>query len=349
MGRVYPRNGAWYIDFTYKGRRRREKAGPNKKMAEMALKVKEAEIVQEKYCPEKYSNGKLFSEVIDKYWEFHGATLSAGYKYFFREVRERFGRFPIGAITPVDVRAFYSDVAKRASISTANRNLVFLSSVFNKMAEYGLFHGKNPCNAVKKGAEPTERTRYLQKHEMDALLAVCHPRLRPVVACALRTGMRSREILDLQWESVDLNAGLIHLRKTKNNKIRHVPISEPLREILESLGVKSHGSVFNLPFIMRRRFFSQAVQAAGLSNFRFHDLRHTYASWYMMKTGDIATLMVTMGHSAAHTTKRYMHLSKNHVRTNMALFETAIPPEATTHRDNGTNPALTQIGESVLA
>lgn len=349
MGRVYKRNDDWCMDYVFEGRRIRTKHGPSRKAAEDALKVIEGEIAQKKYNPARFTSGRPFAEIADKYWELRGSKLSGSYRYMFREVRERFGERPIGTITAVDIERFYNEVAERASNSTANRNLVFLASIFNRAIEWDDFAGRNPCKAVKKRREPVGRTRFLSHEEMTRLLARYHPRLFPVVFCALHTGMRSREILGLRWENVNLAGGFIHIVNSKNGKGRHVPIRSRLRALLDTLEPRSEGSVFNLPHIMRRRFFEKAVAEAEIVDFTFHDLRHTFASWFAMSSGDLAALKEILGHGTIQMTMRYAHLCKTHIASKMDVFESAIPVEFVKQLGHGTNPALTQIGESVLA
>lgn len=347
MARVFKRNGTYYIDYVFEGRRKRTKIGSSKKAAQDALRVIEGEIVQKRYSPARFSNGRLFSEVAKKYWELRGSKLSKSYRYMYKEVCDRFGKRPIGTITPVDVERFYNEVAERSSNSTANRNLVFLGSIFNRAIEWDDFFGRNPCQVVKKRREPEHRTRFLTHEEMTRLMRACHPRLYPVVVCALTTGMRSQEILGLRWENVKLDGGFITVTKTKNGKSRHVPICKRLRGVLETLGPKESGSVFNLPFIMRRRYFDRALKETGIVGFRFHDLRHTFASWYAMRTLDLAALKEVLGHGTIQLTTRYAHLAKGHMASNISTFETAIPLEGEIVADSD-NPPVAPPPDIVL-
>ncbi|MBI5210745.1 MAG: site-specific integrase [Elusimicrobia bacterium] len=118
---------------------------------------------------------------------------------------------------------------------------------------------------------------------------------------------------------------MIHLERTKSGKSRDIPICSKLHEVLTSLFPRPSGSVFDLPVIMLRRFFEQVVKAAGIHSFRFHDLRHSFASHFIMRTNDLPTLQALLGHSTPAMTQRYTRLSRGHLASEMAAFESAIP------------------------
>lgn len=345
MSRVYRRNGAWTMDYSVDGRRVRKRIGRvSEKIAQAVLKRIEGEIIQEKYTPERYSGGKAFVEIADLYWETKGKHRAQSYKYMFREIRARFGARRVGAISPTDVQRFYNDIVERASVSTANRNVVFFGSIFNWAIKFDHFFGKNPCAPIERRKEPNHRIRYLSAEEMVRLLPVCHPRLMPVVFCAITTGMRRQEILDLRWENVDMEQGIIHILKTKTGMSRSIQVTKRLRGILESLGPKKEGSVFNLPLIMLRRLFGKALVDAEIERFKFHDTRHTFASWYAMKTNDLGALREILGHQNIQMTLRYAHLCTGHHAAKLAEFEKGMPIEFA--RLNG--PAGTQAAPAAL-
>jgi len=164
--------------------------------------------------------------------------------------------------------------------------------------------------------------------------------LRPIVLCALETGMRKAEILGLRWS--DIRNGQIYLpgERTKNGKPREIPESDTLAGELERLKtaqsgskiVKMTGMVFQAPRERKgsrrgvlqvvdgpmrdiRTAWEGAKKRAGIdSAFRFHDLRHTFASQQKMAGVDDFTLMEIMEHSDHRMTRRYAHLTPEHKR-----------------------------------
>jgi integrase len=300
--------------------------GPSYALAKEVLAKKLAEAAEMKHFPSRAANSKPFSLLMDRYWELHGQYLRGNcWKNMLKEIRTALGAKKAGAITAADIQGFYNTIAVRASNSTANRHLSLIKAIFNKALAWGDFYGVNPCSRLKKGKEPAHRLRYLNADEMAALLVAAHPRLYPVLACALLTGMRRGEIMGLDWQNVDLERGNIYILQSKSGKPREVPILSKLHEVLRALGPRKRGPVFNLPYIMLRRYFAKALRDTDITEFRFHDTRHTFASHFIMRTNDLPALQNILGHSSPAMTQRYAHLSRGHLALELAAFESAIP------------------------
>ena len=141
----------------------------------------------------------------------------------------------------------------------------------------------------------------------------------------LFTGMRRGEIMNLRWEHVDLEKRIIYILQSKSGKPRQIPIAERLHEQFLELGPAKTGLIFCLPVISLRKYFDRALRDAHVDGFRFHDLRHTFASHFIMKTGDLPSLQNILGHSTPILTLRYAHLSIGHQASNIAAFESTIP------------------------
>ncbi|MFQ5442244.1 MAG: tyrosine-type recombinase/integrase [Thermodesulfobacteriota bacterium] len=205
---------------------------------------------------------------------------------------------------------------------------------------------------VKLLPENNRRLRYLSREECRALMDACADHLKPVVVTALNTGMRKEEILSLEWDrNIDLKHGFILLEKTKNGERREIPINNTLRETLQGLvrHIKSPyvftdraGNRFRdlkKSFAVALRdatldqcpdcsFEAQKGEAAepgqcpecgtgmerreGIRDFRFHDLRHTFASHLVMAGVDITTVKELLGHKTLAMTLRYAHLAPAH-------------------------------------
>ncbi len=108
--------------------------------------------------------------------------------------------------------------------------------------------------------------------------------MHTIEAVALHSGMRSSEILSLRWENVDLRHGFILLEITKNGERREIPIDNTLKEMFNSM-LRGLESVYVFtdprtgePYKSVKRSFSTALKKACITRFRFHDLRHTFAS-----------------------------------------------------------------------
>ena len=181
-----------------------------------------------------------------------------------------------------------------------------------------------PCRKVKKPRVDNARVRFLSDAERESLLKACrqssNPNLYPVVLLALSTGMRKGEIMSLKWQDVDLSAGYLVLHHTKNGERRRVHLVGPALEAL-----KEHATVRRLdsPLVFPgktgkpaelRKAWLKALQEAGIEDFRFHDLRHTTASYLAMSGASPGEIAEILGHKTLHMVKRYAHLSESHVR-----------------------------------
>jgi len=146
-------------------------------------------------------------------------------------------------------------------------------------------------------------------------------RMRLIVLIAVSTGMRSAEIHRLQWSDLMENEGLLAVRaRLKKGKIRYVPLSSELAaEIRRYPAVIGQDRIFppkGGPASRRQRLegsFEDLLKRAKIHDFRFHDLRHTFASWYMMNGGDLYELAKLLGHANIKMTERYAKLGREHI------------------------------------
>jgi len=232
---------------------------------------------------------------------------------------------------------------KLRKASTINREMVCLRQLFSKASEWGLIE-QNPFNKGKSllSKEDNKRFRYLKEDEIKRLLPACPPHLRYVVECALLCGMRKTEILTLKWSMII--DGYIYLEETKSPESRQVPVSDDLAILFTRIGgnqdkkqKQAKGKVLDMqgkPVKAKKRSSKYVFTYRGepikdiMTSFKFacenadipygretpngvtfHDLRHTFASHYMMRGGKIEALQEILGHEDIKTTQRYAHLS----------------------------------------
>ena len=152
------------------------------------------------------------------------------------------------------------------------------------------------------------------------MLAQCKEPLKPLVVTALHTGFRKSELLAHTWEDIDFERRIVTVRAAyaKNGESRSVPINDVLHATLEEVRIKTQGEgpVFRsragTPYRSFRTAFQRAVRLAAISDFTFHDLRHTFASRLAMAGVDLPTVKELMGHKDIAMTLRYTHLSSGH-------------------------------------
>ncbi|GAI42281.1 unnamed protein product, partial [marine sediment metagenome] len=186
-----------------------------------------------------------------------------------------------------------------------NIELSCLRAMFNKAILWSKAV-QNPVRHVKMLSEKNRRLRYLKEDEIERLIANCPDYLRPIVVIALNTGMRKGEILNLKWEDVDLGTRIIYVVNTKTNEKREIPVNTVLYAMLVDLRTKSGAYVFpndaGEPYVDIRKGFRTAIKKSHIRNFRFHDLRHTFASQLVMKGVDLKTIQELLGHKSIEMT-----------------------------------------------
>ena len=166
--------------------------------------------------------------------------------------------------------------------------------------------------------EPKRRIRFLTRPESECLLLALPQHLRPVVQFALATGCRRSEILRLEWRRVDLNRRVAWLDPgtTKNGEGRGIPLNSDAVLALRSVQGQHPEWCFTYqgkPMDIVGSAWKRSLKRAGLSNFRFHDLRHTWASWHVMAGTSLQELMELGGWKSFEMVLRYAHLAPEHL------------------------------------
>jgi integrase len=233
-------------------------------------------------------------------------------------------------ITPPAITACKAALAKierpggkTLSPATQVRYLATLSHVFSIAVRDLGWLEVNPVTRVRRPREPRGRVRYLSDDERSRLLAACQAssdsRLYPLVVVALGTGARQGELLRLRWRDVDFQRGVAILQETKNGERRTLVLAGQVLKVLRELAAVRRIDTDELFATGRARAmtfpqhaWNDAVSAAGLEDFRFHDLRHTFASYLAMNGATLPELAAALGHKTLAMVQRYAHLSPQH-------------------------------------
>jgi integrase len=237
---------------------------------------------------------------------------------------------PVNAITAQRIAQHDRDRATAISTrlkrpvtpATINRELALLRHMLRLAEEWG-YIARAP--RIRLGKEPEGRIRWLEVDEERRLLGACRTsqnrQLAAIVTIAIETGMRAGEIMGLTWERVDLSRGVFRLERTKSGRRREVPMRQGVYDLLATLPGHREGRLWREGRI--RTAFENAVGTAKLDDFTFHDCRHHFASWFMMRGGSLQALREILGHRDIKLTLRYAHLSPGHLRTE--IEKTAAP------------------------
>ncbi len=155
------------------------------------------------------------------------------------------------------------------------------------------------------------RDRWLTVNEEKVLLACATPAyLRDVITFAIHSGCRRGEILSLRWKvNIDMHRRIVTVQASKNGNKKTIPMSETLHRLLQRMSKVKHisGRVFPVEALALKDAFERAARKAGLKDFRFHDLRHTFATRLVQHGVDLYTVQKLMGHKSIRTTERYAH------------------------------------------
>jgi site-specific recombinase XerD len=313
---------AWYYDFMHQGVRYRGVGGTTKTQAKRAM---------EKIRHEVY-NGRhdlVYAKRTLKIEDFAVTYLERRTHLRSQErdiistnhIIEFFRGKTMSAIQPGNVEEYISH-RRKAGVqnSTINRELACMKRMYNLAIKWKNTN-HNPVDGVDTLKEPPGRTRYLDEHECRTLLTCCSDALRPIVFTALNTGMRLQETLQLKWDHVHIDSAIdpyIEIAISKNNKKRFIPLNEGMIDVLSAL--KSNHPIYVFigergnPLRSIRTQFKTALKKARIADFTFHDLRHTFASHFIMYGGDLLTLKELLGHSSMEMVMRYAHLAAAHKR-----------------------------------
>lgn len=318
---VYQRNdrdGFWITWVDAQGRRRRRQTDAQN--ITQAKQIRAAELMrveQAKMLGFTPPGKEMFEEVATRYLEYQKARLTP--KAYTREdgiVKNHLNQTfncPLASIRRVDIQRYITKRNSEASAYSVQKELNVLKHMFRLAVEWEIIP-VSPAQGVKTPKAPAGRVRYLQPTELHALLEICPDWLRPIVALAVCTGMRRGEIVGLRWFDVDLAHNRIMLPQTKNGDGRIVYLNQMAQTVLQSIEqpaeTRQTDKIFNscTPDQVSMAF-ARVRRDVGLVNFRFHDLRHTAASWLRMSGADTHTVAQILGQRDPRMAARYQHLS----------------------------------------
>ncbi|NHR05764.1 site-specific integrase [Chromobacterium haemolyticum] len=233
------------------------------------------------------------------------------------------------------------ETGKPVSDSTKNRYLAFASALFRLAANEWEWIPKAPV--FKKRKEAKSRIRWLKKSEAARLLSELAPHLRSIVQFALATGFRHANIIGLEWSQVNLvnKMAWIHPDQAKAGEAIGMPLNATALEVLVAQVGKHPKYVFTYRGSKLKQKaatgFKNALKRAGINNFRFHDLRHTWASWLVQAGVPLHIIQELGGWHSIEMVKRYAHLAPEHLREHVESIDSLI--------DSGTNLSQVSLTE----
>jgi site-specific recombinase XerD len=349
-------SGTWWVRYAdATGRIRREKIGP-KGMAIKLYQKRKSQVLEGKKLPETLRAKKITFEELSwdalEYSETHKRSFGDD-EIRMAKLIEHFGKKTADSITPQDIERWLSTKTKLKP-ATLNRYLALISLTYRLAVQNGKVN-TNPARSVRKRREDNGRIRFLSQEEEIKLRSViqeaCSHHL-PELDLALNTGLRLGEQYNLTWDCISFERKLLTIPLSKNGCTRHVPLNEAAISALRKAHTQSneHRWVFLNCFGQQlkspRQWFEEAVESAGITEFTWHCLRHTFASRLIMAGVDLRTAQELMGHKTIQMTVRYAHLAPKH---QLAAVERLCDTGAAQNEATDTRTSTTQKALSVAA
>jgi len=296
-------------------------------------KIREGAVLEGRRFPSTAAKRHTVSDLVDRYISdvLPGKRPSTAYnqRYQLRWWKAHLGHYALADVTPALLVEYRDKLARnkvrRQSGATVNRWLAVLSHCFTMAVREWQWCDDNPVRTIRKPREPRARVRFLADQERHQLLEECQTSrnsyLHTIVVLALATGARRGELLGLQWPDVDLKRATLTFQETKNGERRAVPLTgQALALMGQHAKVRRLDTALVFPDATGKRpvgireAWEYAVKRAGITDFRFHDLRHTAASYLAMSGASLAEIAEVLGHKTLAMVKRYAHLSEAHTR-----------------------------------
>lgn len=234
-----------------------------------------------------------------------------------------FGHQPLTTITRQEIQRYHDELISKRAPATANRHLALLKRCFNLAILWGYLEN-NPAKGIRMHTENNQSQRFLTVEEAQRLWKALDKEENQIAATAIKlmlvTGVRREEALQARWEHIDRDRQLWHLPMTKSGRQRFVMLSETALAVLSELPNAGHGHYLfpgtkpGKPLSNARKSFLRALKAAGVAQFRIHDLRHTFASLAINNGATLYEVQHLLGHASNKTTQRYAHLASDNLR-----------------------------------
>jgi integrase len=329
MAALYQRKGGgiWYVDFFYHGKRYRKSTKTSDgKLAELFQKDIEVKIARDNLGFAELNRKEVsLSEFIEEYLKYSKAEKSKGTylldKRALEEFRDFIGNIHLSKVTHKqgeDYKLFRIEKVKPVSVNIFLRQI---KAAFETAVRWEYLK-ENPLKKVKQyKVKNDDLPKFLTKSEVNALLEkIPAGHFRLFILFCLYTGCRRGEALNLKWEDVDMESGMLKFRLTKTGKSRVIPLNNVLMNAFRNLS-RNGDRVFPFHANFVTHKFKKYLRVSGIpshESLHLHSLRHTFASHMIMAGVDLMTVSKLLGHSTIRTTELYAHLVPDHVKASIA-------------------------------
>jgi integrase len=333
-----PRCRRWLVDISYPDGSRRRRRFRRERQASRFWIAEHSSIEDGTWKKSRRPEHTItLDELLDIYMRSHAQCRS--YETWISE-SVRFWKEQLDPASPVsEITADRIDRIKNAYLATGvapasvDRKLELLRAAFNLAIQRGLC-SFSPMTGVKLLRVNNERLRYFTGDEHPRLIAAARlgpSYLEPLIQLSIHTGTRRRNLTDLTWPQVDLNNRLVRITKTKSNKTVAIPLDDTALSVLQDLRARSDGSQRVFPELQGvtsiKKAWSTCLRRAGITELRWHDLRHCFAAALAQSDVDINTIRELLGHSDIRSTLRYAHLAPGYLADKVKVLDRTLPKD----------------------
>lgn len=317
------KDGSWYFDFSFRGKRYIRLGGSTKQAAKDAMVRLRVDLLNKPESDGRYpieAEDPIFPDFAEEFLELYAKAKKRSWQrdeYSIARLSAFFGRRHLSQISLLLIEKYKLERKANVSTATINRELACLKTILSVAIDWNKLVASFPLKKIELTKENNTRTRVLSPVEEMALMAETAPHLLPMITLALNTGMRHGEILKLRREHINFTTRMITIpaENSKSKKPRQVPMNEVSLDLIRKLAPAT-GFIFRnsseAPYKNIGGGFTAACLRAKVIDCTFHDLRHTFGTRFIEAGGNVVLLSKILGHSTISLTyNRYCHPSND--------------------------------------
>ena len=307
----------YWIEYYLSGKRTRERIGRSKLAAKNRLREIQTAKAEGRHINKNKNSLVNLGNLRDWYLDLPEVMQKRSFRHIQTSINivvSHVGqKLSLSQLGPEDIEKFRKIRLRENTLwgrpakpATVNRNVANFRAMLNRAVDYGKLE-INPIGRIKQLEENNIRERVLSQDEFERLLSNCHGEIKGCVLIAYYLPMRQEEIVNLTWEEIDFKHGFIRLgaNRTKTKTVRSIPMHQKIIYYLQCLPRPLKGGFVFSKRCYNRKAYKKAVQAAGLVDFTFHDLRHCAINNLRLAGNDHFVIKEASGAKTDSAFKRY--------------------------------------------
>ena len=307
----------YWIEYYLEGKRIRERIGRSKQAAENRIREIQTAKAEGRHINKNKNSLVNLGNLRDWYLDLPEVMQKRSFRHIQTSINIVVGhvgqKLSLSQLGPEEIEKFRKIRLRKNTLwgrpakpATVNRNVANFRAMLNRAVDYGKLE-INPIGRIKQLEENNIRERVLSQDEFERLLSNCHGEIKGCVLIAYYLPMRQEEIVNLTWEEIDFKHGFIRLgaNRTKTKTVRSIPMHQKIIYYLQCLPRPLNGGFVFSKRCYNRKAYKKAVQAVGLGDFNFHDLRHCAINNLRLAGNDHFVIKQASGAKTDSAFKRY--------------------------------------------